>query len=217
MANKLYNEEAIREIAVAIREKNGTATTYNVSEMGQAIRNIPVGSGGITPNGTIEITTNGTHDVTQYASATVNVPTEAGGITPSGEITISENGRFDVTNFASAIVSITSSGSGDNGLPNNVKIGVLELEVDSTTAITVTHGCGVTPRAIALLPLTTVTKKGTTGGMVIDEVMVGHSNNSFSTAVVSISNVTETTFDFTPRSASYPLIGGHSYLWVAIT
>lgn len=42
MAKKLYPEESVSDIAAAIREKNGSSTTYNVSEMGAAIRDIPV-------------------------------------------------------------------------------------------------------------------------------------------------------------------------------
>lgn len=42
MAKKLYEESSVRDIAVAIREKNGLSTTYNVSEMGAAVRAIPV-------------------------------------------------------------------------------------------------------------------------------------------------------------------------------
>lgn len=71
MAKKLYTEESIADIADAIREKNGEATKYKVSEMGDAVREIETG---ITPSGTINITQNGTVDVTEYASASVNVP-----------------------------------------------------------------------------------------------------------------------------------------------
>lgn len=46
MANKIYEEEHIRDIANAIREKNGTQNSYLVSEMGDAIRAIE-GSEGI--------------------------------------------------------------------------------------------------------------------------------------------------------------------------
>ena len=41
MTKKLYPEESVSDIAAAIREKNGLSTTYNVSEMGDAVRAIP--------------------------------------------------------------------------------------------------------------------------------------------------------------------------------
>lgn len=43
MANKLYEETSIQDIAKAIREKNGTSATYKVSEMGSAVRAITTG------------------------------------------------------------------------------------------------------------------------------------------------------------------------------
>lgn len=43
MANKLYEESHIQDIANAIREKNGNSNTYTVAQMGDAIRNIPSG------------------------------------------------------------------------------------------------------------------------------------------------------------------------------
>ena len=44
MANKLYQESAIQDIAAAIREKNGTADTYKVADMGNAVRSIQGGN-----------------------------------------------------------------------------------------------------------------------------------------------------------------------------
>lgn len=43
MANKLYEETAIQDIADAIREKASSSDTYKVAEMGDAIRNIAGG------------------------------------------------------------------------------------------------------------------------------------------------------------------------------
>ena len=40
MANKLYDEASIKDIANAIREKNGKADAYTVAQMGSAIRGI---------------------------------------------------------------------------------------------------------------------------------------------------------------------------------
>ena len=44
MSNKLYNESDIQAIATSIRSKNGTQNTYTVSQMPQAILDIPTGS-----------------------------------------------------------------------------------------------------------------------------------------------------------------------------
>ena len=44
MANKLYEETSIRNIAKAIREKSGSTDTYKVSEMAQAIKTLQTGS-----------------------------------------------------------------------------------------------------------------------------------------------------------------------------
>lgn len=43
MSKKLYEENNIQAIADAIREKNGSTDTYKVSEMAEAIENIPSG------------------------------------------------------------------------------------------------------------------------------------------------------------------------------
>lgn len=56
--------------------------------------------GGITPTGTINITTNGTYDVTNYAEAEVTTPV------PTGTINITTNGTHNVTNYVSANVNV---------------------------------------------------------------------------------------------------------------
>lgn len=43
MTDKLYSEAAVQNIADAIREKTGTADTYTVSQMGDAVRGISTG------------------------------------------------------------------------------------------------------------------------------------------------------------------------------
>lgn len=136
MANVLVQESSLSAIADAIREKNGTQNTYKPAQMASAIE--AISGGGITPTGTINITTNGTHDVTQYASANVNVPT--GGSTPTGtkQISITENGTTteDVTNYASAEITVnvpSSGGGGSNELKALLENTLTSIESNATS------------------------------------------------------------------------------------
>ncbi len=96
MATGVINTQTLSDIADAIRSKSGSSDTFKPSEMAQGILDIP--SGGITPTGTVNITSNGTHDVTNYASASVAVPipsdyTGSYSVTVSADMTIPISGK----------------------------------------------------------------------------------------------------------------------------
>lgn len=74
MANKLYEESAVSDIADAIREKNGTQTQYTLAEMGDAVRAIPAGGAELV---TLTASANGTYTAPSdkaYGTVTVAVP-----------------------------------------------------------------------------------------------------------------------------------------------
>lgn len=80
MSKKLYEESNIQAIADSIRGKNGSSDTYKVSEMANAIDNIPTGrtpvieSKSITANGTYTAPTG----VDGFSPVVVNVPSSSG-------------------------------------------------------------------------------------------------------------------------------------------
>lgn len=96
-----------------------------------------VTSGGITPTGTIDISTNGTHDVTQYASANVNVPTgtarTSADLSASGATVTAPAGLY--TEAASASVA-----SGTEGTPTATKGTVSNNSVSVTPSVTNSEG-----------------------------------------------------------------------------
>ena len=70
MANVIVDKNKIDILANAISLKSGEPVTMTLDEMVEAVDGI---ESGITPTGTITITTNGTTDVTNYAIADVQV------------------------------------------------------------------------------------------------------------------------------------------------
>lgn len=75
MSNKLYEETDVQAIANAIRSKNGSSDTYKVSEMAQAVLDIPQGT---TPTGTKQIAIDSagvtTENISAYANVEITVP-----------------------------------------------------------------------------------------------------------------------------------------------
>lgn len=118
MSEGRIKDTELSAIAAAIRQKNGTNTTYKPGQMAAAIQAIPTG---ITPTGTVNITQNGTTDVTQYASASVSVPNSYaagdegkvvsnGALVAQGSDTVTNNGVMDTTLISSLTVNVSGGG-----------------------------------------------------------------------------------------------------------
>lgn len=118
---------AIKNVANAIRSKTGKNNLMKIGEMPEEIESIPTG---ITPTGELPITTNDTYDVTNYATAVVNVPSFP---EPTGTYYINENGAsINIKNYEYVDVEVPSSGI---KYPNAPALAVLTLNENQEPVI----------------------------------------------------------------------------------
>lgn len=95
MAQKLYEEANIQDIANAIRAKNGTTTTYKTDEMAAAIRGIETGGGGTSDDFAIK--------VIEGEGAITELPS---GITKIRSYAFQGNTDLSLTSLPSTVTSI---------------------------------------------------------------------------------------------------------------
>lgn len=122
------------DIANAIRAKDGSSATIVADNFPAKILAIPTG---ITPTGTVQITTNGTHDIAEYDKAEVNVPTgtqrTASDVTVSGATVSVPAGLY-----GSAVSKSVASGSA--GTPTATKGSVSNHSITVIPQVTNTTG-----------------------------------------------------------------------------
>lgn len=181
MANVIVDENALQDIADAIRTKNGTQNTYKPGQMADAIEAIP--SGGITPTGTINVTQNGTTDVTQYASANVAVPNS---YAAADEGKVVSNGVL----VAQTSKNISGNGTVDTTLNNQVVVAVPNSYAASDEGKVVSNG------ALVAQGSDTVTANGTVDTTLISSLVVnvggGTNKTNFTIREVAVTNNTPT-------------------------
>lgn len=122
MANKLYNDTSVKAIADAIRVKNGTTNTYNISEMATAITNIPSGSGDISrvewhqcPEAPRNFINNVTYDPNDYSTSQIENYAPATPVTsntkPIGKTVDGITYYNQVPNIATPFASTNAAGT----------------------------------------------------------------------------------------------------------
>lgn len=102
MAKNNNLSDFLTDIANSIRTKKGTTGTINAQNFSSEIASIETG---ITPTGSIDITSNGTVDVTNYASANVNVANQ----NPYIATTATEMAQYLASKYDGAIVRYTGT------------------------------------------------------------------------------------------------------------
>lgn len=90
MAKNNNLQDFLTDVANSIRTKTGTTAQINAQDFSSKIESIETG---ITPTGTLDITTNGIVDVTNYEKANVNVPS-GGGNTLKNLLDATHNARY---------------------------------------------------------------------------------------------------------------------------
>lgn len=173
MAVKVVNatqlDADLAAVADAIRAKGGTTAPMSFPDgMTEAISNI---SAGITPTGTIDITTNGTHDVASQATANVQVPTgterTSSDVTVSGGTVTVPAGLYGSQVQKSVAQGTAGTPAASKGSVSNHSISVTPSVTNSTGYITggTKSGSAVTVSASELV---SGTKSVTSNGAGID-------------------------------------------------